>query len=252
MNYNFEHFRKHLIWARSFCRQAQEFNRTPVWTPQVGDRTFFSLSGTRKTDRDSPLRIQLTDYRQFQVRRSAFYNIGNRKFRDVLIRQAQPVRAQSLIWFAEKCATAEVSAGGRHSVSVLVDDLRQRIRFTAGLPTRLIWLARTRRLYNITRTHAPTLHEAIEELIAQNGRSTVKTGTDRIPHLTTSVTDGGEAAARTAAESFIDPQKPRAGSGRPVSTPIAPLRAARLRSSPIRSNSAGFSCGRGVLVAFPE
>lgn len=98
-------------------------------------------------------------------------------FVDVLIRQAYPgPGAQPYRSFAEKRHDGERF---RDEDGILypfwLTICRERpIKFTAGLPTRLIWLTLTRRVafYNMW-THAPTLHEAIEEFLAQNGRELV-------------------------------------------------------------------------------
>ncbi|HEX7119888.1 MAG TPA: hypothetical protein VF212_13940 [Longimicrobiales bacterium] len=53
-------------------------------------------------------------------------------------------------------------------------------------------------------THAPSLHEAMESLLAQGGRGIVDDGLDRVPHLLAAVTDGWKGLAKGLPQSFID------------------------------------------------
>ena len=85
-------------------------------------------------------------------------------------------------------------------------------------------------------THAPTLHEAIEELFAKGGRGVVKGGTDRIPHLLATIADGWHGLRRGFPRSAIELELagPGMASGpflgyqiRPLLAPIA-LRATLL------------------------
>ena len=69
-------------------------------------------------------------------------------------------------------------------------------------------------------THAPTLHKAIEELMNQDGPGILKGGTERAPHLLTSMTDGWKGL-------------PRRASGKPSPAPV----------------KVGLAVGVGVLIA---
>ncbi len=138
---------------------------------------------------------------------------------------------------------------------VLVDDLRGTTRQVYGGladPTYLIDRDGRVAFYNM-RTHAPTLHEAIEELIEQNGRGAVKGGTDRVPHLLASMTDGWKGLRRGMPQSFTDLETsmPGAASGpwlgyqlRPLLAPLA------LRGEPLPVPvKFGLALGAGVVVA---
>ncbi len=138
---------------------------------------------------------------------------------------------------------------------VLVDDLRGTThQVYGGLadPTYLIDADGRVAFYNMW-THAPTLHEAIEELMNQGGRGIVKGGTDRTPHLLASMTDGWKGLRRGLPQSFIDLESsmPGAASGpwlgyrlRPLLAPLA------LRGKPLPVPiKVGLAVGAGVLIA---
>ena len=121
---------------------------------------------------------------------------------------------------------------------VLVDDLIGTVhQVYGGLadPTYLIDVDGRVSFYNMW-THAPTLHEAIEELLSQGGRGVVKGGTDRIPHLLATIADGWHGLRRGFPRSAIELELagPGMASGpflgyqiRPLLAPIA------LRATPL-------------------
>ncbi len=89
---------------------------------------------------------------------------------------------------------------------VLVDDLKGTThQVYGGLadPTYLIDADGRVAFYNMW-THAPTLHEAIKELLKQGGRGVVLGGTHRTPHLLSSMTDGWKGLRRGLPQSFIE------------------------------------------------
>jgi hypothetical protein len=118
---------------------------------------------------------------------------------------------------------------------VLVDDLIGTVhQVYGGLadPTYLIDADGRVSFYNMW-THAPTLHEAIEELFGQGGRGIVKGGTDRIPHLLSTIADGWHGLRRGF------PQI------RPLLAPIA------LRATPLPvSAKIGLGIGAAALLFF--
>jgi hypothetical protein len=103
-------------------------------------------------------------------------------------------------------------------------------------------------------THAPTLHEAIEELFGQGGRGIVKGGTDRIPHLLSTIADGWHGLRRGFPQSAIELELsgPGMASGpflgyqiRPLLAPIA------LRATPLPvSAKIGLGIGAAALLFF--
>ncbi len=89
---------------------------------------------------------------------------------------------------------------------VLVDDLIGTVHQVYGGiadPTYLIDADGRVSFYNLW-THAPTLFEAIEELLSQGGRGVVKGGTDRIPHLLSTIADGWTGLRRGFPRSAIE------------------------------------------------
>lgn len=89
---------------------------------------------------------------------------------------------------------------------MLVDDLRGTAhQVYGGLadPTYLID-ADGRVAYYQLWTGAPSLHRALEALLAQGGRGVVRGGLERRPHLGPSLTDGWRAIARGLPQSFTD------------------------------------------------
>jgi hypothetical protein len=137
---------------------------------------------------------------------------------------------------------------------VLVDDLMGTVhQVYGGLadPTYLIDADGRVSFYNMW-THAPTLHEAIEELFAHSGRGVVKGGTDRIPHLLSTIADGWHGLRRGLPQSAIELELsgPGMASGpflgyqiRPLLAPIA------LRATPLPiSAKIGLGIGAAALL----
>jgi hypothetical protein len=137
---------------------------------------------------------------------------------------------------------------------VLVDDLIGTVhQVYGGLadPTYLIDVEGRVSFYNMW-THAPTLHEAIEELLSEGGRGVVKGGTDRIPHLLSTIADGWHGLRRGFPRSAIELElsMPGMASGpflgyqiRPLLAPIA------LRATPLPiSAKIGLGLGAAALL----
>jgi hypothetical protein len=137
---------------------------------------------------------------------------------------------------------------------VLVDDLEGTVhQVYGGLadPAYLIDADGRVAFYNMW-THAPTLHEAIEELFNQGGRGVVKGGTDRIPHLLSTIADGWHGLRRGFPRSAVELElsMPGMASGpflgyqiRPLLAPIA------LRATPLPvSAKIGLGLGAAALL----
>ncbi len=89
---------------------------------------------------------------------------------------------------------------------VLFDDLRGTVhQVYGGLsdPTYLLDADGRVAFYNLW-THAPTLHGAIEVLLAQGGRGIVRGGVDRQPHLLPALTNGWHGLERGLPQSATD------------------------------------------------
>jgi hypothetical protein len=101
-------------------------------------------------------------------------------------------------------------------------------------------------------THAPTLHEAIEELLKQDGRGVVKGGIHRVPHLLASMTDGWRGLRRGFPRSFIELELSAPGMAslpwfgyqlRPLLAPIT------LRGKPLPTSAKiGLAVGAATLL----
>ena len=121
---------------------------------------------------------------------------------------------------------------------VLVDDLIGTVhQVYGGLadPTYLIDADGRVAFYNMW-THAPTLHEAIEELFRQGGRGVVKGGTDRIPHLLSTIAGGWHGLRRGWPQSAVELElsMPGSASGPWLGHQIKPLLAPiALRATPL-------------------
>ena len=138
---------------------------------------------------------------------------------------------------------------------VLVDDLEGTThQVYGGLadPTYLID-ADGRVAYYDMWTHAPTLFEAIEALLAQGGRGTVEGGSTRSMRLGATMTDGWRGLRRGLPQSFTDLMWASPGSPilpwlgyqlRPLLAPVT------LRAKPLpRSARVGLLLGAGSLAA---
>ena len=177
-------------------------------------------------------------------------------FVDVVIRQAHPgPRVPPYRSFEHKMRDAEAFKREEGiPYPVLVDDLPGTVhQVYGGLadPTYLIDAEGRVSFYNMW-THAPTLHEAIEELLSRGGRGVVKGGTDRVPHLLSTIADGWHGLRRGWPQSFVELETsaPGMASGpwlgyqlRPLLAPIA------LRSKPLPAAAKiGLAAGAAALL----
>jgi hypothetical protein len=127
---------------------------------------------------------------------------------DVLIRQAHPgPTVEPYRSFEHKMSDGERFKREENvPYPVTVDDLEGTThQVYGGLadPTYLIDSDGRVAFYNMW-THAPTLHEAIEELMEQNGHGVVKGGTDRTPHLLSTIADGWKGLRRGFPQSAVE------------------------------------------------
>ncbi len=179
------------------------------------------------------------------------------QFVDVLIRQAHPGGdVPNYETFERKFRDGErYKNDDRIEFPVLVDDLEGTThQVYGGLadPTYLIDADGRVAFYNMW-THAPTLYEAIGELINQGGRGTVKGGIQRTPHLLASMTDGWKGLRRGFPRSFIELELSAPGMAslpwlgyrlRPLLAPLT------LRGKPLPTEAKiGLALGAGVLAA---
>lgn len=114
--------------------------------------------------------------------------------------------------------------------TVLVDDLQGTVHEQYGMladPSYLIGTDGNVAFYNYW-THVPTLHQAIEQLMAQGGRGVI--GEHRLPHMLAAITDGWRGIRRGLPQSVIELETamPGFGSGpwlgyqlRPLLAPLA-------------------------------
>ena len=137
---------------------------------------------------------------------------------------------------------------------VVVDDLAGTThQVYGGLadPTYLIDADGRVAFYNLW-THAPTLHEAIKELLKQDGRGVVKGGTHRTPHLLASMTDGWKGLRKGFPQSAVELElsAPGMASGPWLGYQLRPLLAPlTLRSKPLPpSAKLGLAAGAAALL----
>lgn len=177
-------------------------------------------------------------------------------FVDVVVRQAHPgASVPAYHSFEQKMrdATAYRREDGI-GWPVLVDDLEGTVhQVYGGLadPTYLIDVDGRVVFYNMW-THAPTLHEALEELQKQGWRGEVKGGVDQTPHLLPSMTDGWKGLRRGWPQSFIDLETaaPTVASSTWIGYQLRPLLAPlTLRSKPLPpSAKLGLAAGAAALL----
>ena len=177
-------------------------------------------------------------------------------FIDVVIRQAHPgADVPAYHSFEQKMRDAE-SYRREDGIgwSVLVDDLEGTThQVYGGLadPTYLIDADGRVAFYNMW-THAPTLHEALEELQQQGWRGEVKGGVHQTPHLLPSMTDGWKGLRRGWPQSFIELETsmPGMASGPWLGYQLRPLLAPlTLRSKPLPpSAKLGLMAGAAALL----
>lgn len=163
-------------------------------------------------------------------------------FLDVVVRQAHPGEKDPHYTSLEQKMQDARAYQQQEGIPwpVLVDDLEGTThQVYGGLsdPTYLIDADGNVALYDIW-THAPTLHTAIEALLAQGGRGVVEGGLEKAPHLLAAVADGWRGLRRALPQSVIDMELALPGSGvgtflgyklRPVLAPVA------LRAEPLPS-----------------
>jgi len=138
---------------------------------------------------------------------------------------------------------------------VLVDDLEGSTHQVYGGnadPTYLIDSDGRVAFYNMM-THAPTLDEAIMELMEQGGQGVVHGGIDRTPHMLSSMADGWRGLRRGFPQSWIEMDLAMPGSGsslwmthqlRPLLAPLA------LRGKPLPTSAKiGLLVGAGAILA---
>ena len=175
---------------------------------------------------------------------------------DVVIRQAHPgADVPAYHTFDQKMGDAErYRREDGIAWPVLVDDLEGSThQVYGGLadPTYLIDIDGRVAFYNMW-THAPTLHEALEELLEQEWRGEVKGGVHQTPHLLSSMTDGWKGLRRGWPRSFIELETsaPGMASGPWLGYQLRPLLAPlTLRSKPLPpSAKLGLAGGAAALL----
>lgn len=179
------------------------------------------------------------------------------QFIDVVIRQAHPgADVPAYQTFEQKMGDGErYKREDGVLFPVVVDDLEGTThQVYGGLadPTYLID-ADGRVAFYCLWTHAPTLHSAIEELMAQDGRGVVNGGIERTPHLLASMTDGWKGLRRGFPRSVIELELSAPGMAslpwlgyqiRPLLAPIT------LRDKPLPPAAKfGLVIGAGALFA---
>jgi hypothetical protein len=178
-------------------------------------------------------------------------------FVDVVIRQAHPgPGAPAYETMEQKMADAEryQEEEGVPWV-ILVDDLEGTVHQTYGGladPSYLLDADSRVAFYNLW-THAPTLHEAIGDLLAQGGRGVVDGGADALPHLLPALTTGWRGLRRGFPQSLLDLETASPGAGvatwlgyqmRPLLAPVTQ------RAKPLSpAAKAGIVLGAGALAA---
>lgn len=136
----------------------------------------------------------------------------------MLIRQAHPgPNVPPYRDFAQKMRDARrYKQEEKIAYEVLVDDVAGTVHQTYGGladPTYLIDAAGHVAYYNMW-THAPTLHEALQRLFAQDGRGVVfGEGVDRTPHILAAMTEGWKGLRRGLPQSLVDLELAAPGTG---------------------------------------
>lgn len=178
------------------------------------------------------------------------------EFIDVLIRQAHPGKSvETYRSFEQKFREGEkFKREEQIPYSVLVDDLPGTThQVYGGLadPTYLIDADGRVAFYSLW-THAPTLHTAIENLMAQGGRGVVLGGLDRQPHLLATITDGWKNLRKGLPRSFVELELSAPGMasmpflGYQIRPLLAPL---TLRAKPLPPEAKiGLAIGAGLIL----
>lgn len=137
---------------------------------------------------------------------------------------------------------------------VLIDDLRGTThQVYGGLadPTYVLDTEGRVAYYNMW-THAPTLHQTIQALLAQEGRGVVNGGIDHWLHPGAAMTDGWRGLRRGLPQSFLDLMLAAPGSpasawlGYQIRPLLAPL---TLRATPLPDTAKlGLAFGAGLVI----
>jgi hypothetical protein len=134
------------------------------------------------------------------------------QFLDVLVRQAHPGRARpAYVTYEQKLADArDYQRLEEIAWPVLVDDLAATVHRAYGGMSDPVYLIDARgyvAFYQMW-AHAPTLKEALDELVAQGGKaSAVKGGIDRMPHMASAFVEGWRTLTRGGEPAVADVQR---------------------------------------------
>lgn len=183
------------------------------------------------------------------------------QFLDVIIRQAHPGNGHKVYRTYEHKLDEARQYKDAEGIAwrVLVDDLAGTVHQTYGMmadPTYLIDADGHVALY-VMWTHAPTLKEGLDELLANGGRGVVGEGVDRMPHLLASMVGGWHAVSRGGGRGVLeyDLAIPTAGAmtflghlAKPVLAPVA-LRAEPLPTAAKVAVSVAAVAGVAAVVA---
>lgn len=138
-------------------------------------------------------------------------------FLDVVIRQAHPGPGVPPYHnFAEKLADAErYQREEGVPWPVLVDDLEGSTHQEYGNladPTYLVGTDGRVSYYNMW-TYTPSLYQAIEALLAQNGQGVVLEGVNQLPHMLPALTTGWRGLRRGLPQSLVELELATPGAG---------------------------------------
>ena len=130
------------------------------------------------------------------------------QFVDVLIREAHPGEQRGTYRSYEQKATEARDYQRDEGIpwTVLVDDLEGHVHSTYGRmadPTYLIDADGRVAFYNMW-THPPTLQQALDELLAKDGRGVIAGGLDRMPHLLASTVGGWHGVSRGGTRALVE------------------------------------------------
>lgn len=178
------------------------------------------------------------------------------EFVEVMIRQAHPgPGAPTYHSFERKMQDAETWQRDEDvPYTVVVDDLEGTVhQVYGGLadPTYVLDADGRVAFYSMW-THAPTLHEALEEL-EREGSGVVRGGMDRTPHLGAAMTDGWRGLRKGAPQSIIEIETsfPTSALGPWLGYQMRPLLAPlTLRAEPLPTQTkVALTAGALVLLA---
>jgi len=181
-------------------------------------------------------------------------------FVDVLVRQEHPgPAAPAYMTYEQKCEDAR-RYGRIEGIpwAVLVDDVAGTVHRAYGALAAAAFLIDSdgRVAFVSLVPHAPTLHRAINTLLAQNGRGVVLGGLDRTPHVLAPITDGWRALQRGMPQSIVDLMTAIPGAPlvlwlghrlRPLLAPVA-LRATPLPAPARVAFAAAAAGGIGIVL----